>query len=118
MVVEITAAQYLQLWRNMITNPYAAMRYTPKPYDGKLTLFRGNSTGRENDYGWSRFALGGVDVYHFDSDHEHFVAEANAPAVAAQLSICIGIANGDVPFQSGEPGIGERWDDDSVLAVN
>jgi thioesterase domain-containing protein/acyl carrier protein len=91
LVMELTEAQHLQLLRVRIVNPHAARRYRPSPYPGRITLFRRNSTeGQEHDYGWGKLALGGVDVYCFDSDHEHFMSDPNAAGLATQLSVCLG----------------------------
>jgi thioesterase domain-containing protein len=88
-VSELTEAHYLGWFRNMVTNRHASMRYRPKPYPGRLTLFRGNNSNRGQDYGWGRWALGGVDVYYTDADHERFVAQPKATALAAQLAACL-----------------------------
>ncbi|HKQ08282.1 MAG TPA: thioesterase domain-containing protein, partial [Blastocatellia bacterium] len=93
MVMELTEAQYLRLLRVRVLNPHAARQYTPRPYPGRITLFRRHDApGQQHDYGWEKLALGGVDVYCFDSDHDHFMSDPNAVAVAAQLAGCLGNA--------------------------
>jgi thioesterase domain-containing protein/acyl carrier protein len=93
MVMELTEAQYLQLLRVRVLNPHAARQYVPRPYPGRIALFRRHQAPtQEHDYGWEKLALGGVDVYCFDSDHDHFMSDPNAAAVAAQLAVCLGNA--------------------------
>jgi len=87
---ELTEMQYLQLQRTRILNPYAARRYRPKPYPGRITLYRCNGQDDQgHDYGWGDLALGGVDVDCFDSTHPQFIFDPNASALAAKLSILL-----------------------------
>jgi thioesterase domain-containing protein len=82
--------QYLQLLRIRVMNPNAASRYRPKPYAGRIVLFRSDTpSDREHDYGWSALAPGGVEVFYLNAEHLGFMSAANAPALAAQLSICL-----------------------------
>jgi thioesterase domain-containing protein len=84
-----TPEQYLQLYRVIGANIYVQRRYPPQIYPGRISLFRGNAPSSfEDDYGWSRFALGGVDVYHFDVKHDLIIDEENLPQLAPQLSSC------------------------------
>jgi thioesterase domain-containing protein len=86
----LTEKQYLQLLRIRVMNPNAARRYRQKPYAGRIVLFRSDTpSDREHDYGWSALASGGVEVFCFAAEHIRFMSAANAPALAAQLSICL-----------------------------
>ncbi len=82
---------YLQLYRASVANALAGRRYKPKPYPGRITLFRGNDPG-EHDYGLRNFAPGKVDVHCFDVKHEKLLSAPNIPALAAQLSRCLAAA--------------------------
>jgi amino acid adenylation domain-containing protein len=82
-----TEEEYLRLIRTWVTNEHAASRYKPRPLAGRVTLFRRNSSSApEHDYGWGALVSGGVDVHYFDVDHESFVLDPNAPALADELS--------------------------------
>jgi amino acid adenylation domain-containing protein len=91
-MMEITEEQILQFFINRVANTHAARRYTPKPYAGRITLFRGTND-REHDYGWGRWAQGGVEVYYLDADHNEFLRDQKAPVLASMLAVCLG-ANG------------------------
>src|SRR5258708_19897713 len=43
LMLEVTEDQYLQLWRNIATNPHAPCRSSPNPHATPLTPFRPNS---------------------------------------------------------------------------
>jgi thioesterase domain-containing protein len=79
---------YLQLYRAAVASRIAKYRYRPRPYPGRITLFRGNNPG-EHDFHWGQFAAGGVDVYRFDVGHQYMLSDQNIPALAAQLSSCL-----------------------------
>ena len=87
LAAEVTETQLRQVLRITMLNKYATRRYQLKPYPGRITLFRNeNRPGWDHDYGWSAFALGGVDVQLSAGTHVDFVLGANAHTVAAQLS--------------------------------
>jgi len=73
-------------------NDQACARYSPAPYHGKITLFRSlersNSVSVVTDpaLGWSKFALGGVDIIDCPSDHLGMLDEPYVRTVAEQLS--------------------------------
>src|SRR6201999_3455433 len=75
-IMEYDETHYLLWFRNQVINSHAKSRYKARPYPGHVTLFRGNND-REHDYGWSRWALGGVKIYYSDADHPHFVHHPN-----------------------------------------
>jgi acyl transferase domain-containing protein/thioesterase domain-containing protein len=68
----------------------AVNQWNPKPYRGRVTLFRasdeygGISFGSKN--GWEKLAIGGLDVYEFDADHASIIKESCAPEVAKKLN--------------------------------
>lgn len=84
-VMDCTEAHYLRWFRKWTANNHARKRYRPRPYSGRVVLFRGKSW-REGDYGWSKWANGGVEVHYFDVEHQRFVDEPNAAALAAGLA--------------------------------
>jgi len=70
-------------------NTIAASNYKPKPYQGKLTVFR--STKRPADavddeyLGWGELARGGVEVNHIPSTHFDILHEPAVKILAEKL---------------------------------
>jgi acyl transferase domain-containing protein/thioesterase domain-containing protein len=72
----------------------AALRFRPKTWSGRATLFRASRPAyvhRDGGpfYGWERHILGGVEVVEVPGDHATFVLGANAGVVARALSEAI-----------------------------
>ena len=65
-------------------------RYEPKPYDGRITLFRSRRepTGYWFDplAGWGAFALQGVRLHMVDGDHFSMFQEPGASQMAARIA--------------------------------
>src|SRR6185295_15748114 len=65
------------------------MKYYPKPYSGRITLFRSRAhqlmSSYDPQYGWGEFAQGGVTVKVVPGAHERIVQEPNVKELAAQL---------------------------------
>ena len=99
-IMEYDETHYLLWFRNQVINTHAKSRYKAKPYPGHVTLFRGNND-REHDYGWSRWALGGVKIYYSDADHPHFVLHPNTGVLAAQLANCL--ATNETTYTKAKP---------------
>jgi thioesterase domain-containing protein len=75
-----------------IANYQAARTYVPKPYPGRVTLFRCQDTTPgvyERDLGWGELALGGVDVYDVPGDHNSLITEPHVRVVADRLRECL-----------------------------
>ncbi len=76
-----------KLWETHIR---ALMKFNPKPYEGRVTLFRSRAhqlmSSCDPYYGWSEFAQGGVTVKVVPGAHEKIVDEPNVKQLAAQLS--------------------------------
>jgi thioesterase domain-containing protein/acyl carrier protein len=70
-------------------NAYAGAGYRPKPFVGKLVLFRSEkrsvTDGNDPLLGWGDFANGGVDVHHVPSTHFNMLQEPAVKVVADQL---------------------------------
>jgi thioesterase domain-containing protein len=70
-------------------NAYAGAAYRPKPYRGKLVLFRSEkrsiTDGNDPLLGWGGLADQGVDVHHVPSTHFNMLQEPAVKIVAAQL---------------------------------
>ena len=65
-------------------------RYEPKPYSGRVTLFRskGEPTGLLFDplAGWGRFARGGIELEMVDGNHHTMFQDPGATQMAGRMS--------------------------------
>jgi amino acid adenylation domain-containing protein len=87
---DITVAQFRRFLRTFATNSRAGRSYRPKPYQGRISLFRTEiAEGDDDTYGWRQFALGGVDVYPLPGQHGNFIAEPNVQLFSKMLKTCI-----------------------------
>ena len=69
-------------------NYVAINRYKPRPYDGKLILFRAAEQDFVNaprDLGWEQIFLQGVEVHDIPGDHERMFLEPSIDILAAAL---------------------------------
>jgi thioesterase domain-containing protein len=75
-----------RLWRTHYT---AAANYCPQPYFGRVWLFRSPvhqlRCSFEPDYGWSKFASGGLTTKIIGSAHEAILEEPAVRAVAVNM---------------------------------
>ncbi len=86
---DITQEQIRRYVRVTVSNKHAARLYQPKPYSGRVTLFKSSFSRHEDySYGWKELALGGIDVFNFDASHADFVSKSNVPLVAERLRRC------------------------------
>jgi len=76
----------------MTANRWAFQRYVPKPYPGRITLFRANEPTEvyQSDpfAGWSDLALGGVETHDIAGDHESIV-KSDGFHWGSLLAICL-----------------------------
>ena len=72
--------------------------YTPKPYAGKITLFRAHKqpSGIHPDplMGWGSVAAGGLDVHEVPGYHGAIVYEPRVKILAEKLAACLDQAQG------------------------
>jgi thioesterase domain-containing protein len=84
----------------------AIAAYQPRPYRGRITLFRSSSTEPENplfagaferpDYGWADLTGGeAVDVHRVPGDHITMLVEPHVPVLAEALSTALDAADED-----------------------
>ncbi len=75
--------------RLMEANLRAFQEYTAKPYTGRITLLRARARplfhSHEADLGWSKFALGGVEIKTVPGNHNSILQEPLVRTLAAQL---------------------------------
>jgi amino acid adenylation domain-containing protein len=81
----LTPAQYA-VWE---ANFRASARYQPRPYPGRITLFRNRSqpwsVPHTPDLGWATLAEGGVEVVPVVGDHGRVCTGANAKTIASNI---------------------------------
>jgi thioesterase domain-containing protein/acyl carrier protein len=77
-------------FRRLMATHYQALRdYTPRPYPGRVTLFRARTRplfrlyGR--DLGWAALAGGGLDVISIPGNHESILKEPHVRTLASAL---------------------------------
>lgn len=74
-------------------NSYAAANYYPKPFPGKITLFRSTKRavqhGSDEYLGWGDFAAGGLEVHHVGGTHFNILQEPEVRTVAEKLRLCL-----------------------------
>ncbi len=79
-------------------NSFAAAEYIPRPYGGRLTVFRTMNNFRPDldDYelGWGSLAAGGVEVHEIPGEHLDITSEPNVQTLAAKLRACLSQAQG------------------------
>jgi thioesterase domain-containing protein/acyl carrier protein len=70
--------------------------YRPRPYSGRVTLFRAaiRSAGEGDDplFGWGHLAAGGVDVHDVPGSHVTMLNEPHVDRLAEKLSACLAAA--------------------------
>jgi amino acid adenylation domain-containing protein len=78
-----------RLWKVLRANFLAQSRYTPRPYSGRLVLFRADGeSGRDTTdptLGWDRLAGGGVTVYDVPGDHATILKAPGVRVLAEAL---------------------------------
>jgi thioesterase domain-containing protein len=72
------------------THRWSHAQYKPRPYPGRVTLFRARAQGllaspRERDFGWGRIAVGGVDVKVFPGNHFNIMKKPFVRILAREL---------------------------------
>jgi thioesterase domain-containing protein/acyl carrier protein len=71
----------------------ATARYVPKPYPGRITLFRASKQPSgihpDPELGWGRVARGGVEVYEVPGHHGAIIYEPRVGLLAERLARCL-----------------------------
>jgi thioesterase domain-containing protein len=75
------------------TEHQAVMNYRPKPFPGRITLFRGSRQPmfgcHDTEMGWQELAQGGVDVHRVGATHITMFREPHVQELASKLIICL-----------------------------
>jgi amino acid adenylation domain-containing protein len=85
--IDVTLDQFRRFLSIYATNVLAQRRYRPKPYAGRVTLFRANGPNTTPDptNGWSAYALGGIEVHEFPGRHAQFIYEPHVGELTTKL---------------------------------
>jgi amino acid adenylation domain-containing protein len=79
---------------------HAGWVYRPRPYPGRITLFRatGNGIRRGPDpfAGWSQVAAGGVEVHEVAGGHNTLMREPHVESLSVQLLACLERARAEI----------------------
>ena len=74
-------------------NMLAIVKYRPRPYPGRITLFppstRSVGEFRDPEQGWGSLALGGVEIHKVTGNHLTMLTEPYVGVVAQSLTECI-----------------------------
>ncbi len=76
-----------------LANSQARQTYLPSVYPGKLTLLvcgqMNRELGNEDDLGWKKLALGGVEIHKLNGSHTTIMEEPDVKLVAEELHSCL-----------------------------
>jgi thioesterase domain-containing protein len=76
----------------------AVARYRPRPYDGRITLFRARrhapGTADHPDLGWGAIARGGVEIHPMPGYHGAMISEPRVRFLIPTLRECLERAAG------------------------
>jgi thioesterase domain-containing protein len=80
-------AQFQRLFAVYRANALALLRYVPRPYAGRVTLFRVDAAaeGRDPVPGWSMLAIGGVTIFDVPGEHDTMLQEPYVRVLADHL---------------------------------
>jgi thioesterase domain-containing protein len=85
--------QLRRLLRVFKTDVRAYRSYRPRPYPGRVTLFRASGApfdpGLGRDLGWGRLTPGPVEVHEVPGGHVTLLAEPNVAVLAERLRACL-----------------------------
>ena len=74
----------------------AVRNYRPKPYSGRVVIFRCESRPegrfRDDRYGWSGLAVGGLELHFVPGNHVDMFREPNVEIMANTLRACLDTA--------------------------
>ncbi len=73
-------------------NAVAARNYRPKPFPGKLTLFRASKQTNVNipsDNGWSHIFAEGIEIHQIPGDHWQVLSEPGIDVLAKTIHGCL-----------------------------
>src|SRR6185369_15139921 len=85
---EVNLNEIRRLFETFRRNYWASLRYAPRPYDGRVDLFRAGESGAE---GWSDLAR--VEVHRAPGDHYSLLTEPLVGTLSALLIRRLGLSD-------------------------
>ena len=74
-------------------NWFAAVNYSPRPYDESFFLFKAKDhfwePGTPPDLGWGTLAQAGLQIFEIPGDHESMFVEPNVSVLGGYLAQCV-----------------------------
>ena len=91
-------------FRKLVETHYQAMlNYQPKPYAGRVTLFRAQGRFpwpvRDLDLGWSQWAVGGTEVVVLPGNHQSILKEPHVRCLDEGLTVSLRAAREQIGRQ-------------------
>ena len=85
---DVAGEHFTRLYRLFAAHVQALLRYVPRVYDGRLSLYRvpREETNGHDALGWKRLALGGVEVREVSGTHFTVLREPHVAELAARLA--------------------------------
>ncbi|MCB1053920.1 MAG: alpha/beta fold hydrolase, partial [Acidobacteria bacterium] len=101
-------ANYRRLYRVFLAIRRAGWAYSPRPYDGRLTLFVPRISSRDDDLessqlGWRPLALGGVEEHRVPGSHTTMLSSPQVQVLAERLRQCLERAEAGVEAVAAGP---------------
>lgn len=82
-----------RLWDNLKLFLHAGAMYKPRPYPGRILLFKAEEQkaqfGPDRELGWGKLALGGVHVIDVPGDHMSLLEKPRVEVLATHLRECM-----------------------------
>jgi thioesterase domain-containing protein len=108
---EVSLEQFQGFIRALRTHTEAWRNYRPRPYPGKLTLFRAEDQDHledQADLGWGDLAAGGVQVYSVPGDHLTMIHPPHVKRLAEVMRACLDETSGVEADSTSPPVMEER----------
>jgi len=85
---DVADEHFARLYRLFAAHVRALLRYVPRAYDGRLSLYRvpREEANGHDALGWKRLALGGVEVREVPGTHFTVLREPHVAELAARLT--------------------------------
>ncbi len=84
-----TVPERLRNFHIIDTYDRAALAYAPRPYPGRITVFKAQGSWGPKEMGWEKLALGGLEVRPVPGDHYDLIKEPHVSALANEVRIAL-----------------------------
>lgn len=88
MFQDVSLAQFKHFVTILKTHEQAWRNYRPRPYAGRVTLFRATETDHQEpgpDLGWAALAQGGLEIVEVPGDHNTMLHDPHLAILAAHI---------------------------------